>query len=873
MDSLNPQLVEPLTPKEQETLKHVVARKSNHEIAEAMYVGVNTVKTHVTHLCQKFSISNVPQSEKRDLLISLGETYFALPSNSTADLPHFTTPFIGRIRECETIQALIQERTTRVVTLAGVGGIGKTRLSVEVARRLTAQYADGVYFISLAQLSSGTQVIETIAETIGFSFSDQESSLSKQLCSYLKSKSMLLVMDNFEHVLDGIDVVQAVISTTPNVDFLVTSREVLQIIGEQVLDVGGMQAQNHNDALILFDQSAKRVHHDFKLSDDNIDAVTAICRLVEGSPLAIELATTWLRTLSPEDILDELQQGIDLLETRTQSMRAVFDRSWALLSSKLQSAFVKLCVFRGGFTREAAKVVAGCQVHILQQLIDKSFISFSGDRYHIHELMRQYGSEKLVDDFDFEDDIRQAHTEYFAGFMQARLPQLLGNEVVEGLDRIDADYGNVLQGWQYVIVNQQLDILDMYIEPIGFYYDIRSNYILAEPLFTEALDRLHDVYDEITVLRLRIWHGHFLLLLSKPKESVAVLETVYDALNPTNHPHEYARVCSHLSMSRMMSGDVEAAYNLVDEAFQYQDTWGHPYWHGYFLWQLSMTVAYFDRDKFWKLTRECYGYFQEYNSIFGFTRSLNNFAVLKKEQGLHDEAHDLIETLISISKAINALFRLRIAFVNLSETYTYRRDFVTAHQCIQESIHVIEEIGVSYPFMSIEFEEHFGTIAIYEGNFHTALEHFQRAFQIIKGGSKHPNYKSRVYDGLARAFYGLGDVDNSLRSTIESYQYVTQFNVMTSQIARFIMIACTLLVNRVDAETILPAFATALSHPAIPEWYQTDHPIFAPIVTQLKNKIAPATYAQFWKQGQSGDIFEVATNMYELLKKLDDEEI
>ena len=381
------------------------------------------------------------------------KTQDAHPNN----LPVQLTEFIGREKElAEIAEALAQNR---LVTLIGAGGTGKTRLAIEAgAVQLTDHhFTNGVHFVVLAPLENTEAIVPTIASALGFSFYEGGEP-RQQLLDYLREKSMLLIMDNFEHLLEGAELVTDILNTAPKVKIIATSRARLSIQGEQLFHLSGMDFPNWEapqdaseySAVKLFLQTAHRVHLDFELTPDSLKYITRICRLVEGMPLGILLAASWMEMLAPEEIATEIEKSLDFLETRQRdlpdrqhSMRAVFDYSWKLLTPGEQNVFMKASVFRGGFTREAAQQVTGTSLRDLMGLVDKSLLQRNPyGRYDMHELLRQYAREKLLASNENEQT-HTRHLDFFLQLAEEAEPKIRGPEQHDWLKRLDFEHDNL----------------------------------------------------------------------------------------------------------------------------------------------------------------------------------------------------------------------------------------------------------------------------------------------------------------------------------------------------------------------------------------------------------------------------------------------
>ena len=292
------------------------------------------------------------------------------------NLPLPASLFVGREAEIVGLTDLLQDPGCRLLVLVGLAGIGKTRLALQVAHNQLDRFPHGVFFISLAPLTSPDMIVTNIGTAIGFQF-HEASEPQEQLLRYLREKQMLLVLDNFEHLIEGAGLISAILQAAPGIQILVTSRERLNLQGEWVFEVEGLphppsseegspEQVEMYEAVQLFLQNALRVHPAFRLNEENRKWVVRICQLTEGMPLAIELAAAWVRVLSCQQIAQEIERSLDFLKAsardlpeRHRSLRAALDHSWNLLSVEEQMVFKRLSVFRGGFRREAAQNAAG----------------------------------------------------------------------------------------------------------------------------------------------------------------------------------------------------------------------------------------------------------------------------------------------------------------------------------------------------------------------------------------------------------------------------------------------------------------------------------------------------------------------------------
>ena len=391
--------------------------------------------------------------------------YYVAPAPSSAapkaratshNLPRAKTSFIGRDPELVELGRVLREGEVRLLTLLGPGGMGKTRLALQLASAQLQEenFPDGVYFVALEALEEPSQVPLALVQTLGVEAGDDPLEAVK---AGIGDGRMLLVLDNFEHLTEGALLVSELLEACPHLSIIVTSRERLNLEEEHVFGLEGLAlptdspldltTAEYNDAIKLFVQRAKRARLEFALTPENLPQVLSICQFVGGSPLGIELAAVWLRSLPVAEIAREIGSIMDSLETpsrnlveRHQSLRAVFEHSWKLLKPKEQQTLARLTVFLDGFTREAASQVTDATIPLLTSLVDKSLLRVGPEgRYDFHPLLYQYAGEKLAQDLGQAAAFRAKHAHYFLALIEAQEP---GSPAY--LERCQTEYQNLL---------------------------------------------------------------------------------------------------------------------------------------------------------------------------------------------------------------------------------------------------------------------------------------------------------------------------------------------------------------------------------------------------------------------------------------------
>ncbi|HEU4742340.1 MAG TPA: diguanylate cyclase [Meiothermus sp.] len=375
------------------------------------------------------------------------------PGEARPPLPRPSHGLIGRDRELLEIKRLLTER--RLVSLVAAGGMGKTRLAMQAALELEHRYRDGVHFVALASLDDPDQLPARLAQEFGLKTGgDPQAALIR----HLQGRQVLLVLDNFEQLREGVEHLRHLLREAPGPTLLVTSRVRLGLPEEWVLPLAGLElsgpspAGQNPAALRMLLQAIQRVNPGAQLSQSERSAAAAICELVEGLPLGLELAAAWTKVLSLEEIAEGIRQNLGFLESpagealpeRHRSLRAVFESSWQLLNPDEQRVLARLAVFRGGFGRDGAASVGGASVSLLLGLVNLSLLQRDPQqpgRYQMHELLRQLAYERLGE--AEREEALEAHARYFCRFAASAEPELKGAEQVRWIERVAGELDNL----------------------------------------------------------------------------------------------------------------------------------------------------------------------------------------------------------------------------------------------------------------------------------------------------------------------------------------------------------------------------------------------------------------------------------------------
>ncbi len=508
--------------------------------------------------CEKLLLSELglpPQAETIQAFKSILDQreqpsigHQALPVSETDGLPKHnlpfqTIPFVGRESLEDEIEQNLKNPVCRLLTLTGPGGSGKSRLAIEVARKHLKEFPGGVYFVRLAACESVTEIVPLIAKVLGLTFSAHKESgiqsesvlnvpVKQQLLGYLHDKTMLIVVDNFEHLLNGVELLIDILEAAPHVLLLVTSRIRLNTLYEYVCPVSGLDLPEEfplltpigpkddlarYSAVRFFKQCAQMTVPQFRINIKNQAHVLHICQAVHGMPLGILLATSWLAVLEPEEICAEIDQNFDFLETtlyglpeRQRSMRAVFNHTWRLLSDWEQRILQGLSVFQGGFSRQAASFVTGASLPDLKTLASKWLIERDHQgRFILHELLRQFLAEKLDQDSDAKAKNKDKHLMFFVSFLQERSGDLEGNEPKQAIAEIGLEIENIRAAWSWALSQRNLEAIGLSLEGLAKFYELSASYQEGENAFALAGEMLMLTQDT------DVWNDKNRLLLGK----------------------------------------------------------------------------------------------------------------------------------------------------------------------------------------------------------------------------------------------------------------------------------------------------------------------------------------------------------------------
>jgi predicted ATPase/DNA-binding XRE family transcriptional regulator len=562
-------------------------RRPSREIAELLAESLDIPKQERQVFIQ---LARGIGHNREDLLVTFNKSTIKeyRRHGRIANLPVPATPLIGRSHELAEISHLLQDPNCRLISLIGRGGVGKTRLAIAAALINQKSFEDGVYFVSLMPVKSTDLLITTIAEVLGFEFYGQEDP-QKELRNFLSDKNFLLVLDNFERLIPAADLISGFLIHAPLIKIMITSNERLNIQGEWVSEIDGLTVPptgNFEDlkdysSVNLFVQSAARARPGFSLKPEDHQAIARICQLLEGLPLGIELAASWVRLLTCQEIAREIEHDLDFVTTsardlpaRHRSLRAVFDHSWGMLTTEERNTLARMSVFRGAFKREASEQVAGASLSILLALIDKSIFCRAGDnRFEIHNLIQQYAHDHLQNDEDENYRIHNLHCLYYSNWLNNLENKIKGPEQSSILAELRAEIDNIRLAWDWAVTHHHISEIRKAVRCLSWYYELMGWFVEGEIVFRNAANILEDYRSTFEITRtdldgsslefeialgqvITFW-GFFLLRSGRQDEARVTINKAIELLRRTEDKRALADALTALSLIIIRMGEDE----------------------------------------------------------------------------------------------------------------------------------------------------------------------------------------------------------------------------------------------------------------------------------------------------------------------------
>jgi len=693
-----------------------------------------------------------------------GETQAPVAQSQLRHFPVPLTPFIGRRSELDHLTQRLQDPACRLLSLTGPGGIGKTRLCIETARRLDAipnQFGDGLVFIPLGQVQDSELLVSTIGQSLNLSFRTG-SNPQRELLNYLKNRRLLLVLDNIEHLLGrkqdetplaALSFLVETLAQAPGVTLFVSSREPLALQGEWVFVLEGLPyaSQNGEDdddplkqpAPQLFVESARRFRRAFEPAAYS-EAILEICRLTDGMPLALEIAAAWMRAYNPREIAKRIAQGLDFLTSpyrdapaRQRSIRAVMASAWDELAREQQDALAATAVFQGPFTVRAALSVAQASVLDLAVLVEKSLLRRAGERrYVLHELVRAFAAEKLVESGK-EPVVRARHADYYFSFLSERLPGLNGPNPQEALVMIRQAMDNLRAAWQWAATHTELQRLNQAMNGFAQFLILTGSNREGEEAFEKALNAIRRTGTE-SAKSLAVQSqllAHLAWFRSGLGQNQIALENAENALLFAGRSQDLlsrARGLSILGWALQTVGRYDEAEVALFEAVALFDQRERPLEASLALIRLGS--VYWRKGEFEKTLayyRQSLEIEERLQNKRGINRAAGGIGLAYGYLELYDEALAWLNQALALDRELGNRFGVTRHLGNLGSFYLILGDYPQALACYEEAARIDQELE-NKSTLAIWLGS-LGNVYKQTGEHDLALEYYDQAMAMAEG--------------------------------------------------------------------------------------------------------------------------------------------
>ena len=535
----------------------------------------------------------------------------------------------------------------------------------------------------------------------------------EQLLAYLREKQLLLVLDNFEHLLSATSLLSDIVTEAPGVKVLVTSRSRLNLRQEWVLEIDGLScpdeagaadAEDHA-AIRLFLHTARRLRPGFSLSDRNRTAIIRICRQAGGMPLAVELAAGRVQSLPAEAIAGEMSRGSNVLATtmrdmpaRHRNLSAVFEESWQHLSAAEQSVFARLSVFRGRIPREAAETVAGATPPILSALMTKSRLKRTPvGRYEVHPLLRRFGQAKLRADGEMEN-VLDRHTRYYAEFLETMAVALRGGREQEALARIEAGIDDIRAVWRRAIMREDLTVIDRSADGLTLFYQIRGGYQEALSALDMAIEMVQqrpaDADSAVVRGKLLTRQASIYVCLHQyarakdhAQEGLAILRAAHAGKDVADAYRVLGDSAALQGMPQQARRHYQDSRVIYDESGDDSDiAWAH----NRMGWVSILLGDYEEAEE--HLHESLIG-FRELGHRRGMVATLSDLGHLDRRRGAYRQAKRTYHKAVTLSRELGYQDGTARCLCELSDVCRDLGEYRQARQHVEESLAIYNELG------------------------------------------------------------------------------------------------------------------------------------------------------------------------------------
>ncbi|HEY9063080.1 MAG TPA: tetratricopeptide repeat protein [Pseudobacteroides sp.] len=672
------------------------------------------------------------------------------------NLPFSLTQFVGREDEIEKINNLLGR--VRLVTLTGSGGIGKTRLALQIAFMRLYDYSDGVFFIPLSTATNADSIAANIAKSINIA-EIQGQHIYNTLKGALYDKKCLIILDNFEHVIDAASIISELLTSTSGLTILVTSREPLRISGEHIFSVPPLEFVNFGEkapierviqqpAVTLFLLRAKAVKPDFKITEKNAKEIIELCAYLEGIPLAIELAAANIGQISIHKMLYQsqnrlmwLNNGARDLEYRQRTLKNTIEWGYNLLNETQKKLFRRLGVFTGKFDLKAAHAITNCNNDIenlletMASLLNKSFITKtakiggeSEDRFSMLETIREYAGELLSISGE-ENYIKDCYSDYYLSLVTEAEFSMNGQERQRRLSELEFSHSNIINALKHLRMTNSLEKELKLTGAMGYFWEVRGYWNEGITILESLVQRYGSSIESKDYVKVFEWLGRLIHLQGNPEKSISIFRRSLSLAREIGDFMGEAAIQYKLSLAVSMLGNLEEEEKLANGSLSiyYQID----YKPGIAEVLQHLSLLYYQKGDYLKAeecSNESLKICKELKDKRGVAKALWRLGFVARGKGIYDEAMKMISEYLTYCEELDDKDGIANALISIAELSRSQSEYDIAEKYYMNALNLSYELG--YKAIIARVLKDLGEIMRYRGDFNKAMELYKESLAV-----------------------------------------------------------------------------------------------------------------------------------------------
>ena len=758
------------------------------------------------------------------------KTLDARPNN----LPVQLTSFIGREEEIKKVKELL--KITHLLTLTGPGGVGKTRLSLQVGADIIDDFANGVWFVELAPIIEPVLLPQEILKELGIK-EEPKKTLEETLTGYLKDKEILIILDTCEHIIEACAMLtEKLLTKCPKLKIIATSREALKCTGEQIHSILSLKTPNlkeeisteqltQYESVRLFIERALTVNQKFRVTNENAPALAGICSQLDGIPLAIELAAARIKVLTVERIYKRLSSRFSLLTggkrtalPKQQTLKALIDWSYDLLSDQEKILWSRLSVFIDGWTLESAEEICSDDnvnkeeiLDLLSLLVEKSIIIFDSEkeRYRILESIRQYGEEKLREANE-TNEILSKHLHYFMDLAESTEPKMRENKVQVWLEKLESEHSNLQSAIEWSLTGGDREKGAHLAGALGWFWNIRGYNAIGRRLLENILSNMQGISKSMIGKALN-WVGQLATIQGDYEQAQRFYQESLTLHRELRDKQCIASDLNNLGVTACNRGDIEQARKFFEES-------------------LALTREFGDKQG------------------IAIAHSLNNLGALVCKQGNYEQARKFFEESLALCRELRDKPLIASCLVNLGCVAINRGDIEQARKFFEESLALTRELGDKQGTASCLIN--LGCVAINRENYEQARKFFEESLTLTRElGDKQGTASALKHLGVMT--YDEGDFELARKYYEESLTLCIEIGDKFGFVSSIEGLAAISSArnNPSLAVLLLGAVQSALkSRGAVLD--SVDLKLHKQTITKLHEQLSDKEFSKYWEEGK-----------------------